>query len=149
MPSYTFNRKALFGYSIDESVEAGIVLSGHEVKSVRGGNVNLAGAYVTIRNGEAFLRNAHIGKYKHAGELPGYDENRERKLLLKKPEIFRLQDRASEKGVSLIPLELYTTKKRIKLKIAIAKGKQQQDKRDSIRKREVKRTLDRAVRRKI
>jgi SsrA-binding protein len=149
MPSYTYNRKALFGYSIDDSVEAGISLFGHEVKSVRSGNVNLSGAYVTIRNNEAFLRNAHIGKYKHAGELLGYDENRERKLLLKKQEIFRLQDRAGEKGVSLIPLELYTSKKRIKLKIAIAKGKQQQDKRDSIRKREVKRTLDRAVRRKL
>ena len=149
MPSYTFNRKALHNFSIEDHIEAGIVLSGHEVKSIRSGNVNLAGAYVTIRNGEVFLRNAHVGKYKQAGELPGYDETRERKLLLNKSEIFKLTNRLKEAGLTLVPLEIYTAKNRIKLKVGIAKGKKQFDKRESIKKKEAKRKIERATRSRI
>ncbi len=149
MPTYANNRKAFHNYSVEDTIEAGMVLSGHEVKSIRSGNVSLAGAYVTIRAGEVFLRNAHVGKYSHAGELLGYDEDGERKLLLNKQEIIRLMDRTKEKGLTLIPLEIYTSKRRLKLKIGIAKGKKQYDKRDSIKKREDKRSTDRAIRQRV
>jgi SsrA-binding protein len=149
MPTYANNRKAFHSYSVDETIEAGLVLSGHEVKSIRSGNVSLAGAYVTIRNGEGFLRNAYIGKYKQAGELPGYDESRERKILLHKKEIDRLIGKTKEKGLTLIPLEIYTSKKRLKLKVGLARGKKQYDKRESIKKKESKRSIDRAIRQKI
>lgn len=145
MPSYARNKKAFHNYSIEDSLEAGLVLSGHEVKSIRAGSVSLDGAYVTVRGGEAFLRNAYIGKYKQASNLDSYDESRERKLLLHKNEIIRLTDQTKGKGLTLVPLELYTSKKRIKLKIGVAKGKKQYDKRDSIKKKETGRRIDRAI----
>jgi SsrA-binding protein len=149
MPTYAQNRKALHNYSIEDQVEAGLVLAGHEVKSIRGGQVSLDGAFVTIRNGEAFLRNAYIGKYKQASNLEGHDESRERKLLLKKNEILRLQDRSKEKGLTLIPLQLYTSNRRIKLKVGLGRGKKQFDKRETIKKKELKRSLDRTIRTKV
>jgi SsrA-binding protein len=149
MPTYANNKKTFYSYSVEDSIEAGLVLSGHEVKSVRSGNVSLAGAYVTIRNGEAFLRNAHIGKYKQAGKLLIYDETRERKLLLHKSEIDRLIGKTKEKGLTLIPLEIYTSKRRLKLKVGLARGKKEFDKRESIKKKESKRSIDRMIRQKI
>jgi len=149
MPTYANNRKAFHNYSIEDTLEAGIALSGHEVKSIRSGNVSLAGAYVTIRNGEAFLRNAHVGKYKQAGILPGYDETRERKLLLHRNELLRLTNQLKEKGLTLVPLEIYTSKRRLKLKVGLAKGKKQYDKRESIKRKETMRKIDRATKVRI
>jgi len=149
MPSLASNRKAFHDYSIEETLEAGLVLDGHEVKSIRGGNVSLAGAYVTIRGGEGWLRNAYVGKYKQASNLDGVDESRERKLLLNKKEILRLQDELKSKGLTLVPLEIYTSKKLIKLKIGIARGKKLYDKRESIKKKESKRSIDRTIRERV
>lgn len=149
MPSLASNRKAFHDYSIEDTIEAGLVLAGHEVKSVKTGQASLAGAYVTIRAGEGFLRNAYIGKYKQASNLEGHDESRERKLLLHKKEIERLVIKTKEKGLTLIPLELYTKKGLIKLKVGLAKGKKQFDKRESIKKKELKRNLDRTIRTKV
>lgn len=149
MPTYAQNKKAHYSYSIDETLEAGLVLEGHEVKSIRKGQVSLEGAYVTIRNQEAWLRKAYIGKYKQATGLDGYDENRERKLLMHKHEIARLIGKSKEKGLTLIPLEIYTSKKRLKLKVGLAKGKKEFDKRESIKKKESKRSIDRALRNKV
>jgi SsrA-binding protein len=149
MPSYASNRKAFHTYSINDTFEAGLVLEGHEVKSIRNGQVSLNGAYVSIRGGEAYLKNAYIGKYKQASNLEGHDENRERKLLLHKNEILRLVSRLNEKGTTLVPLEIYTSKRRLKLKFAVATGKKQYDKRESIKKKETKRRLDRVIRQKI
>jgi len=149
MPSYAHNRKATFNYSIEGHVEAGLVLAGHEVKSIRNGQASLDGAYVTIRGGEAYLRNAYIGKYKQAANLDGYDESRERKLLLHKNEIIKLLDQTKGKGLTLIPLELYTKKQRIKLKVGLGKGKKKFDKRDSIKKQETKRNIARTIRTRI
>jgi len=149
MPSLASNRKAFHDYSIEETLEAGLVLDGHEVKSIRGGNVSLAGAYVTIRGGEGWLRNAYVGKYKQASNLDGVDESRERKLLLNKKEILRLQDELKSKGLTLVPLEIYTSKKLIKLKIGIARGKKLYDKRESIKKKESKRSIDRTIRNRV
>lgn len=149
MPSYASNRKAFHSYSIEDTFEAGLVLAGHEVKSVRSGQVSLNGAYVSIRNGEAYLKNAYIGKYKQAANLDGHDENRERKLLLHKNEILKLVTRLNEKGTTLVPLEIYTSKRRLKLKFAVATGKKQYDKRATIKKKETKRNIDRAIRQRI
>jgi SsrA-binding protein len=149
MTTLANNRKALHNYSIEESIEAGLVLAGHEVKSIRGGQASLDGAFVTIRNGEAWLRNAYIGKYKQASNLEGHDESRERKLLLKKKEILDLQIKTKEKGLTLVPLQLYTSKHNIKLKVGLAKGKKQYDKRESIKKKENKRKLDRTIRTRV
>ncbi|MBI2607301.1 MAG: SsrA-binding protein SmpB [Candidatus Doudnabacteria bacterium] len=149
MPTHASNKEAFYSYSIDDSLEAGLSLLGHEVKSIKSGQVSLKGAYVTIRNGEAFLRNAHIGKYKHATNLEGYNETRERKLLLHKQEIHKLQNQTHEKGTALIPLELYTKKRNIKLKIGIGRGKKQFDKREALKKKEIKRKLERTIRTRI
>jgi SsrA-binding protein len=149
MPTYATNRKAFYTYSIEDSFEAGLVLAGHEVKSIRGGNVSLAGAYVSIRGGEAYLKNAYVGKYKQASKLEGYDETRERKLLLHKNEIIKIANRLNEKGTTLVPLEIYTKKNRLKLKIGVGKGKKQYDKRESIKKKETKRHLERTIRTKV
>ncbi|MGE5392695.1 MAG: SsrA-binding protein SmpB [Candidatus Saccharibacteria bacterium] len=149
MAKLTDNKKAFHSFTIEDTLEAGVSLFGHEVKSVRDGQVSLAGAYVTIRNGEAFLRNAHIGKYKHASDLAGYDETRERRLLLKKSEIDRLIGKAKEKGLTLVPLELYTKRGWIKLKVGIGRGKKQADKREAIKTKETKRRIDRLMRKKV
>jgi SsrA-binding protein len=149
MPTLASNRKAFHDYSIEDTIEAGLVLLGHEVKSVRGGQATLTGAYVGIRNGEAYLRNAHIGRYKQSSGLEAYDENRERKLLLHGKEIERLIIKTKEKGLTLIPLELYTSRRNIKLKIGLAKGKKQFDKRESIKKKEMKRSIARTIRTRI
>ncbi|MEO8065603.1 MAG: SsrA-binding protein SmpB [Candidatus Doudnabacteria bacterium] len=149
MTTLANNRKAFHDYSIESTVEAGLVLAGHEVKSAKTGQASLAGAYVTIRAGEGFLRNAYIGKYKQASNLESHDESRERKLLLHRKEIERLQIRTKEKGLTLVPLELYTKKGLIKLKIGLAKGKKQYDKRESIKKKEMKRNVDRTIRTRV
>ena len=149
MPTYATNRKAFHTYSIEDTFEAGIALTGHEVKSIRGGQVSLEGAYVSIRAGEAYLKNAYIGKYKQAANLESHDENRERKLLLHKNQILKLTQRLNEKGATLVPLEIYTHKRLIKLKFALAKGKKQFDKRESIKKKEIKRKLDRTIRSRV
>jgi SsrA-binding protein len=149
MPVYANNRKAFHTYSIEDTFEAGIVLAGHEVKSIRSGSVSLAGAYVSLRAGEAFLKNAYVAKYKQASKLEGYDENRERKLLLHKNEIIKIANRLNEKGTTLVPLEIYTSKNRLKLKIGVGKGKKQYDKRESIKKKETKRSIDRSIRQRV
>ena len=149
MTTLASNRKAFHTYSINQTFEAGLVLLGHEVKSVRAGQVSLNGAYVSIRNGEAFLKNTYIGKYKQASNLDTHDENRERKLLLHKNEILRLTQSLNQKGTTLVPLEIYTHKRLIKLKFAVATGKKQFDKRESIKKKELKRSIDRTLRSRI
>ena len=149
MATFANNRKAFHDYSIESTLEAGLVLAGHEVKSIKSGNTSLNGAYVTIRGGEAWLRNAHIGRYKQASGLEGYDETRERKLLLHKNEIIKLLDQTKGKGLTLVPLELYTSKRRIKLKVGVARGKKQYDKRESIKKKELKRSISRTLRTKV
>jgi len=150
MPTLASNKKAFHDYSIDDTVEAGLVLAGHEVKSIRGGQVSLNGAYVTVRNGQAYLRNAYVGKLKQAAKLlADYQETQERKLLLHASEILRLTQKLKEKGLSLIPLEIYTKNRLIKLKLGVARGKKQYDKRESIKTKELKRKLDRVVRKRV
>lgn len=140
------NRRARFEYEILDTFEAGLVLLGPEVKSLRAGKANLADSYATIRHGEAWLINAHISPYAQASrENP--EPRRERKLLLHRSEISRLQGKLVEKGLTLVPLELYFSKGRAKVRLGLARGKRQHDKREAIRRREQDREIQRVTRR--
>ncbi len=141
----TENRKARFNYFIEDTFEAGIVLTGTEVKSLRQGRANLKDAYALIKNGEVFLYQMHISPYPFA-YYGNHDPLRPRKLLLHKYEIKRLYGKVNEKGRSLIPLNLYFKNGKVKVTLALARGKQKFDKRQAIRKRDEKRDLERSLR---
>ncbi len=139
------NRRARFQYEILDTVEAGIALRGPEVKSLRAGKANLSDGYASIRRGEAFLIGVHISPYAQASrENP--DPRRERKLLLHRTEIGRLAGQLAQRGLTLIPLELYFRGGRAKVELALARGKRRTDKRETIRRREQEREMQRATR---
>ena len=138
------NRKAWFNYEIVEKYEAGLVLTGSEVKSIRDGAVNLKDSYVSFRNGEAFLQNAHISVYQ-ASSYNNHHPERLRKLLLNKGEINKIMGRVQEKSLTCVPLKLYFKKGRVKVELGLGKGKKQHDKRQSIKKKESDRELARAL----
>ena len=138
------NRKARHDYHILETWEAGIALLGTEVKAIREGRVNLRDSYARVHNGEMWLLNVHISPYSHRGYAQ-HSELRERKLLLHRHEIRKLVGRTVEKGLTLVPLELYFDRGRVKVLLALAKGKQAHDKRETIRRREVDRETRAAV----
>jgi SsrA-binding protein len=140
------NRKARFNYFIVDQFEAGLVLKGTEVKSLRLGKANLTDAYGRILNGEVFVHQMHIGPYPFA-YYENHDPLRVRKLLLHKREIKRLYAKVNEKGHSLIPLKLYFKGGKAKLTIALAKGKRKYDKREAIKRRDEQRDLDREIKR--
>jgi SsrA-binding protein len=150
MPTLALNKKATFDYEILEKFEAGLVLSGQEVKSVRSGLASLKGAYVTINNKrEALLINASIPAYKMAGALPDYEPTRSRKLLLHQKELDYLAGKTQQIGLTLVPLSLYTKGRKIKLELAVAKGRKKADKREKIKDRDTKRDLQRLMRQKF
>ncbi|MGA2761434.1 MAG: SsrA-binding protein SmpB [Candidatus Cybelea sp.] len=140
------NRRARFEYHILESLEAGLVLTGTEVKSIRGGGVSLSEAYARIRDGEAWLLGMHIPPYKQ-GSFSNSEPNRPRKLLLHKEEIARLQSRTGEKGLTIVPLRLYFTRGMAKVQLGVARGKKLWDKRADAAKRDVEREIAAHVRR--
>jgi len=136
------NRKARHNFFIDDEYEAGIMLKGTEVKSIRGGRVNIKDAYAKIKDGEIFLYQMHIGEYPFA-HYDNHDTLRVRKLLLHQREIRKLYAKANEKGYALIPLSVYFKNGKAKVLIGLARGKKAFDKRESIKQREAKRDLDR------
>lgn len=138
------NRKALHDYHVLETFEAGLALLGTEVKSIREGTVNLRDSYARLEKGEVWLLNMHIGPYSHTG-YASHAERRQRKLLLHAHEIRKLTGRVAEKGLTLVPLDLHFTNGRVKVSLALAKGKQAHDKRETIRRREVDRETRAAV----
>lgn len=137
------NRKARHDYHIDDTYEAGLVLLGTEVKALRTGKANLRDAYARIKNGEVFVHQMHIGPYAFS-YYDNHEPLRKRKLLLNKREIKKLTGKVNEKGFSLIPLTIYFKDGKAKMKLALARGKRQYDKRQTIRKRDEQRDLDRA-----
>jgi len=140
------NRRARFDYEILDTFEAGLSLLGPEVKSLRGGKASLAEAFAVVRRGEAYLVGCHIPPYEQASrENP--DPRRERKLLLHRREIAELEGGASERGFTIIPLELYFRRGRAKVSLALARGKKRHDKRETIRTREEEREVARTLRR--
>jgi SsrA-binding protein len=142
------NRKAGFDYHLLEHFEAGLVLVGTEVKAIREGTVNLRDSYVRIENGEAFLAKVHIGQYSHSGSS-SHDPGRTRKLLLNAHELRKLIGKTAEKGFTVVPTRMYIKHGRVKVDIALAKGKQAHDKRETIKKREAVRETRAAVKSRI
>ena len=138
------NRKAFHEYHILETFEAGVQLRGSEVKSIREGKASLKQAYILIRKGEAWLRGAHIPAYSHTG-FEGHEPVRDRKLLLHKKEIQRINSKLAEKGLTAVPTKLYFKGGLIKLEFGLAKGKKLYDKRDTKKKRDVERDIQRAL----
>ena len=143
------NRKAYFDYEILEKFEAGLVLSGAEVKSIRGGRMNLAGSYVNFHNGEPYLIGASIAPYQPKNQPSDYDPSRTRKLLLNKKEIDYISGKTKQKGLTLIPLRVYNKGRRIKIEIGLARGKKQYDKRASIAQKETQRKIERAIKKEM
>ena len=145
MATFAENRKAHFNYTILETFQAGLVLQGQEVKSVRLGRVSLAGSYVVVHGEELFLRGATISPYQPGNTPPGYNPERDRKLLLRKEEIRYFLGKSKEEGLTLVPLRVYTDKRTIKLEFGLARGKKKEDKREVLKKREAKREIERAL----
>jgi SsrA-binding protein len=138
------NKKAYHDYFIDETVEAGIVLVGSEVKSIRGGQANIKDAFVRIDGGEAFVHGMHITPYEK-GSVYNEDPNRKRKLLLHRREIVKLYSLATQKGLTLVPLAVYLKKGKVKVELGVARGKKLYDKRASIAERDAQRSKEVAM----
>jgi SsrA-binding protein len=138
------NRQAYHDYHIEETIEAGIALTGTEVKSIREGRINLRDAYVRIEDGEAWLVNAHIAPYSH-GNRENHEPTRPRKLLLHKREIGYLAGKSSMRGLTIVPLKVYLKNGRVKVELGLARGKRQYDKREAIAERDMRRELEREL----
>ena len=143
------NRKAYFNYEILEKYEAGLVLLGTEVKSIRAGRINLAGSYVVFKGEELYLIGANVPPYQPKNAPADYDSERSRKLLLQKSEIKKLIGKTKQRGLTLIPLKVYTKNAKIKLEFGIAKGRKKFDKREIIKKRETEREIQRALEKNV
>lgn len=141
------NRRARFDYAIEERVEAGLALTGTEIKSLRAGHVSLRDGYVKIEKGEAWLRNVHISPWTHSG-YGNHEPLRARKLLLHRGEIAHLVGAVAQKGYTIVPLRLYTKQGRAKVELALARGKRRYEKRQVIKEREATREMDAAIRRR-
>ena len=145
MKIFSENKKALFNYEVLEKFEAGLVLFGQEVKSIKTGHINLAGSYVTLTNGEPYLVGVKVPPYQPNNAGADYNEERQRKLLLNRKEINYLIGKTKVKGFSLIPLKIYEKNGRIKLEFGLAKGKRKYDKKEKIKKRDIEREINREL----
>ncbi len=145
MKVFSENKKAGFDYEVLEKYEAGMVLFGQEVKSIKTGHINLSGAYVALKNMEPFLVGVKVPPYQPNNAGANYNDEREKKLLLKKKEINYLIGKTKTKGFSLIPLKIYENNGRIKLEFGLARGKKKYDKKEKIKKRDVEREINREL----
>ncbi|KKP96238.1 MAG: SsrA-binding protein [Candidatus Moranbacteria bacterium GW2011_GWE1_36_7] len=145
MPTLATNKRAHFDYELQDKYEAGLMLTGAEVKSVKTGHMSLKGSFVSMHESELYLTNATISRYPFSDPKLAYDPTRSRKLLVKKSEIKSLLGKLHTKGLTLVPLRVYTKRRLVKLEFAIARGKKAHDKRSDIAKHEAKRNIDRAL----
>lgn len=144
------NKKGYSNYDIIETVEAGIALLGNEVKSLRMGMVNIKDSYAVVKNGEVYLLNLHISPYPYSSPFIKYDPQRERKLLLHKKEIRKLYGKVKEKGLTLIPLEIYFNDRgKAKVKLALARGRKKWEKKEVIKEREIKKEIGRELKKRF
>ncbi len=139
------NRKAYFEYHVIEDFNAGIILLGSEVKSIRNGDVNITDCFAYIKDGEIWVKNMKVARYKQTHMAEKHDENRDKKLLLNRREIDKIEKLIQDKGTTMVPLEIFTSKNRIKIKLGVVKGKKLYDKRETIKKRDMERDLRRAL----
>ncbi len=144
MPLIAKNKRAFFDYEILEKYEAGLVLEGQEVKSIKTGHISINGSFVTLKSSECWLIGATVPPYKMAGRI-GYEPGRSRKLLLHRREIDSLIGQTKQKGLTLVPLEVYTKGGKIKLKFGLARGKKKYEKRETIKKRDVEKAIRMAM----
>ncbi len=142
------NRQARHEYDVLETIEAGLSLTGSEIKSIRAGQVNLRGGYARVRDDQLWLLDVHIAPYAEAGHYFGHDPNRPRKLLLHRREIRRLRTKVEASGLTLVPLRLYIKGRWAKVELGLCRGKTHGDRRESIKERETKREMDRAMSRR-
>lgn len=145
MTDYINNKKALFDFEVMEKIEAGLVLLGNEVKSIRNSKGNLKGAHVIVRGGEALLVGASINEYQPKNTPKTYERERPRKLLLSKKQLIHVEQQTEKAGLTAIPIRLYNNGRNIKLEIAIARGKKKHDKREALKERDSKREIDRTL----
>ena len=138
------NRKARYDYEIEDTYEAGIVLTGTEIKSIRMGKVNIKDSYAIIRNNEIYLLNTHISLYEEGNRF-NHDEDRTRKLLLDKREILKLKDKLEIEGYTLVPLKIYFVKNKAKVLIGVAKGKKNYNKKETIKERDIQREMEKSL----
>lgn len=138
------NRKAKYNYEIEETYEAGIVLKGTEIKSIRNGKAQLKDSYAIIKNNEIYLLNMHISAYEN-GNIFNHEETRTRKLLLHKKEIFKIRDKTNQEGYTLIPIKVYFSKNKAKVLLGVARGKKIYDKRETIKARDIEREVKRQL----
>lgn len=145
MKQIAYNRSARFEYFIEDKYEAGIVLEGAEVKSLRAGNCNLSDSFCLIRGGEAYLKNMHIAVYDKSGAFSTKDSRRDRKLLLHRRELDKIVGKINEKGMTLVPLSLYFSGSLVKVELALCRGKQTYDKKRAVAERDSRRQLERDI----
>ncbi len=143
MTNFADNRKARYDYETLEEFEAGIVLTGAEVKSIRGGGANLAGSFVSFDAGELWVKGLKIAPYAKAGRMEGYDPSKSRKILIRKSERERLLGKLKQKGLTLIPISLYPRGRHIKLKFGLCRGKKSFDKKETLKRRDIERDVER------
>jgi SsrA-binding protein len=146
MKIFAENRRAKFDYEILETYEAGLVLFGHEVKAIKTGHISLNNSFVVVKNNELYLINSFVPPYQPKNTSSDYDPERSRKLLLQKQEIRSLIGKSKAKGLTLLPLRVYTKKNKLKLEFAIGRGKRKIDKREQIKKRDIEREMERNLR---
>jgi SsrA-binding protein len=139
------NRQARFQYEVLESFEAGIVLQGTEVKSIRQGKVNLRDGYAAIKDGEVWLHNVHVSPHSSASQVFNHEPRRNRKLLMHRDEIRRLIGKVEQKGLTLIPLKMYLKNGRVKVSLGLCRGKKLHDKREDLKRKQAKREIERAL----
>ncbi len=140
------NRQVRHEFFIEDSYEAGICLEGAEVKSIRKGSVSLKDSFCYVKNGEVFVKNMHVAVYEQSGAFNSKDAKRERKLLLKKREIFKLKSLAEQRGYALVPIRLYFKDALVKLELGVCRGKHTFDKKDALKEKDIKRSAERDVR---
>ena len=143
--SIVTNRKAFYEYHVLEEFEAGIVLLGSEVKSIREGNVTLTDSFIYLKSGEVWIKNLKVARYKQTHLSEKHEENREKKLLLTKVQIIKISRMMEDKGITCVPLSVFSKKNKLKVKIGVVKGKKLYDKRASIKERDIKRELQRGL----
>jgi len=139
------NKKAYYLYNILEEFEAGIVLVGSEVKSIRMGNVTIADSFIYLKDNEVWLKNMNVARYKSSHPLTKHEENRDKKLLLSRKEINRIERKLQDKGTTAIPLSIFLKRNRIKIKIGVATGKKLWNKREDIKKKDIEREIKRGM----
>ncbi len=139
------NRKAYFEFHVLEEFEAGIILLGSEVKSIRMGNVNLTDSFIYLKSGEVWIKNFKVARYKQTHLSEKHEENREKKLLLTKSQIVKISRMMDDKGITCVPLQVFSKNNKLKVKIGVVKGKKLYDKRQSIKERDIKREMQRGL----